>query len=104
MRSGTVVQRVSMAEVPTGYLGLETEHDDAIPSAIMPRESISQTRRFEILKRDNYRCQLCGSSADDGARLHVDHRVPLAKGGSNLDDNLWTLCEQCNLGKSDSSL
>ena len=104
MRSGAVVQRVSMAEVPTGYLGPETEADDVVPPITTPREAISKPRRFQILKRDNYRCQLCGKSADDGVRLHVDHRVPLAKGGSNEDDNLWTLCEPCNLGKSDEPL
>lgn len=104
MRSGSVIQRVGMADVPTGYLGPESETDNAIPSAKTPRESISKTRRFEILKRDDYRCQLCGKSADEDVKLHVDHRVPLAKGGSNEDENLWTLCEQCNLGKSDTRL
>ncbi|MEK6675457.1 MAG: HNH endonuclease [Planctomycetota bacterium] len=104
LRSGAVVQRVSMAEVPTGYLGPETEADNVVPSIRTPRESISKTRRFQILKRDNYRCQLCGKSADDAVKLHVDHRLAVAKGGSNEDDNLWTLCEQCNLGKSDESL
>jgi len=104
MRSGAVVQRVSMAEVPTGYLGPETEADNVVPSTTTPRESISKTRRFQILKRDNYRCQLCGKSADDAVKLHVDHRLAVAKGGSSEDDNLWTLCEQCNLGKSDETL
>ena len=104
MRSGGVVQRVSMADVPTGYLGPETEADDIVPPTKTPRESISKPRRFEILKRDGYRCQLCGKSADDGVILHVDHRVPLAKGGSNENENLWTLCEECNLGKSDIPL
>lgn len=104
MRSGAVIQRVGMTEVPTGYLGPESEADDVLPPTKTPRESIPKTRRFEILKRDEYRCQLCGKSADDDVTLHVDHRVPLAKGGSNEDDNLWTLCETCNLGKADREL
>jgi hypothetical protein len=29
----------------------------------------------------------------------VDHIVPREWGGSNEDRNLWTLCEECNLGK-----
>ena len=69
-----------------------------------PRESVSKSRRFEILKRDGYKCQLCGRSQSDGVTLHVDHRIPLAKGGANEDENLWTLCEDCNLGKSDRDL
>ena len=104
MRSGSIVHRVSMAEVPTGYLGPETDEDDKIPDEKTPRESISKSRRFAVFKRDGNKCQLCGRSQDDGVKLHVDHRVPLAKGGSNEDENLWTLCEDCNLGKSDRSL
>lgn len=104
MRSGAVVQQVSMAEVPTGYLGPETTDNDQLLPDRTPRESISKARRFAILKRDGYRCQLCGNSQDDGVKLHVDHRRPLAIGGSNEDDNLWTLCDKCNLGKSDSEL
>ena len=104
LRSGSVIQRVSMADVPTGYLGPETENELFIDLDKTPRESISKSRRFAILKRDDYRCQLCGQSQADGAKLHVDHRTALANGGSNEDDNLWTLCDTCNLGKSDKSL
>ncbi|MGL4943487.1 MAG: HNH endonuclease [Thermoguttaceae bacterium] len=32
--------------------------------------------------------------------MHVDHIVPRSKGGTNDDDNLQTLCQKCNLGKS----
>jgi 5-methylcytosine-specific restriction endonuclease McrA len=42
--------------------------------------------------------------AEDGAALHVDHRLAVAKGGSNDEGNLWTLCDRCNLGKSDADL
>lgn len=34
-------------------------------------------------------------------RLMVDHINPRAWGGQTEDSNLWTLCEQCNLGKKD---
>ena len=55
--------------------------------------------RYRILQRDNFRCQLCGNSAQEGARLHVDHKVAKSRGGSNTEENLWTLCTECNLGK-----
>lgn len=29
----------------------------------------------------------------------IDHIIPRDWGGSNEDSNLWTLCEECNLGK-----
>jgi hypothetical protein len=103
MRSGAVIQKVSMAEVPTGYLGPEAAIDDQIIDKT-PREAIPKSKRFEILKRDGYRCQLCGASQANGATLHVDHKKPLASCGTYDDANLWTLCDTCNLGKSTREL
>ena len=33
--------------------------------------------------------------------FHVDHRVPLSKGGSNTRDNIQLTCPSCNLKKGD---
>lgn len=60
--------------------------------------------RFRVFKRDDYRCQICGRSAADGARLEADHKVPRSKGGPDTLANLWTLCFECNRGKRDSYL
>lgn len=57
--------------------------------------------RFKILLRDNFRCQYCGRTTQDGIRLEIDHIIPKSKGGNNNEDNLITSCEYCNLGKSD---
>ena len=65
------------------------------------RRSISlKTRRF-VFNRDDYSCVDCGRSprTDKDCVLHVDHRVPVAKGGTNHESNLQTLCDWCNLGK-----
>ncbi|WP_423219633.1 HNH endonuclease [Bifidobacterium animalis] len=51
------------------------------------------------MKRDHYRCRLCGKTADQGARLEVDHITPVSKGGKSVLDNLWTLCFECSRGK-----
>lgn len=63
------------------------------------RRKIDSRTRARILARDKSTCQLCGRKAPD-VNLEVDHRVPVILGGSNDDDNLWTLCEECNRGKS----
>jgi len=57
--------------------------------------------RYQVLKRDNGKCCLCGRSARDGVVLNVDHIKPLRKYWSlRLDpDNLQTLCAACNHGK-----
>ncbi len=63
------------------------------------KRNVTPSIRYKVLKRDGYKCQACGASADDGAKLEVDHRVPIARGGSNHLSNLWTLCDKCNGGK-----
>ena len=65
------------------------------------RSLMTDSLRYDIMKRDNFRCVLCGRTAREGVKLHVDHIVPVAKGGLTVPDNLRTLCDQCNLGKSD---
>ena len=62
--------------------------------------SVSEQVRYDVLKRDEGRCVLCGASGRDGVRLEVDHIVPRSKGGSNEPVNLQTLCAHCNRGKS----
>ena len=65
------------------------------------RGEITDSLRYDILNRDHFRCVICGASAREGANLHVDHIVPVSKGGKSTRDNLRTLCERCNIGKSD---
>lgn len=67
------------------------------------RKSIPKSIRFEVLKRDSFSCQYCGTSAPN-AVLHVDHIQPVSKGGDNDIMNLVTACSDCNLGKSNIEL
>lgn len=59
--------------------------------------------RYKVLKRDNYSCKLCGNSPakNPNVVLHIDHILPWSKGGETIIENLQTLCQDCNLGKSD---
>lgn len=65
-------------------------------SGIEGRKSLSVRKRFFVFKRDRYRCRICGQS---GVMLEVDHKLPVALGGSDALDNLQTLCFDCNRGK-----
>jgi len=65
--------------------------------------STGKRLRFEILKRDGFRCRYCGATAVS-ALLHVDHVVPVVEGGLDDPANLVTACADCNLGKSDVQL
>jgi len=60
---------------------------------------VSVSTRQRILRRDKFRCIMCGQGSEDGAKLECDHRIPRSKGGTNEDENLQTVCAQCNKGK-----
>ena len=47
----------------------------------------------------NGKCWWCGIAVGD--QYHVDHRIPLAKGGSNWPENICISCPECNLKKND---
>jgi 5-methylcytosine-specific restriction endonuclease McrA len=57
--------------------------------------------RFKVLKRDLFKCVLCGDHPARNAEciLHVDHVIPWSKGGKTREDNLRTLCATCNVGR-----
>ena len=67
---------------------------------------ISWRLRFLVMRRDNFRCCLCGTvqNVDQNISLEVDHIVPWSLGGETIMDNLQTLCNRCNNGKSNLSL
>lgn len=62
------------------------------------RKRVPKGLRFDILKRDNFTCRYCGRAAPE-VKIHVDHIVAVANGGTNKSDNLVTSCETCNVGK-----
>ena len=67
------------------------------------RKAISKKTRFEVFKRDSFKCQYCGQCAPD-VILEVDHISPVSGGGDNDILNLITACKACNAGKSDRVL
>lgn len=66
---------------------------------IIERKSMNLKLRYKILSRDKFKCKLCGKTAKE-TKLEIDHIIPVSKGGKSTDDNLRTLCFECNRGKS----
>ena len=56
--------------------------------------------RWQVFQRDNWKCVACGRNSENGIILHIDHIIPRSKGGQDHIDNYQTLCETCNIGKS----
>ena len=52
-----------------------------------------------LLALQRHRCANCGACLK--ASYHIDHKQPVAKGGTNHPDNIELLCPPCNLRKSD---
>ncbi len=65
--------------------------------------------RRHIFDRDGLVCRVCGAVVSDRGwhdnAAHIDHIVPLAKGGDMWDEaNLQVLCRACNLSKGSKTM
>ncbi len=63
------------------------------------RRPMTPELRRRVMERDGYTCRLCGRYMPDGDGIHIDHIVPVSKGGKTVPSNLRVLCAKCNLGK-----
>ena len=63
-----------------------------------------QELRYKVLRHYGRKCMCCGATPAMGAVMHVDHIVPISKAPDLAlqFDNLQVLCEECNLGKSNT--
>lgn len=52
----------------------------------------------ELHEKQRGRCWWCNKKVE-AANTHLDHRIPLSRGGTNDDSNLVLACAPCNLSK-----
>ncbi|MFJ2740344.1 HNH endonuclease [Streptomyces sp. NPDC087440] len=78
-----------------GFVGTSHLSHDAVS-----RRAPSRKLRGQVLKRDNFRCVICGRKATDhiDLELHVHHLVPWRMAGPTAEENLVTLCGTCHKG------
>ena len=55
--------------------------------------------RIEIAERDSWSCYLCGDAIQRDV-LHIDHLIPISKGGEDAPRNLAAAHQWCNLRKN----
>jgi 5-methylcytosine-specific restriction endonuclease McrA len=61
------------------------------PRLRLDPESYEQLRR-ELLRRDGWRCQSCGSAEN----LQIHHKEFRSRCGNDSEENLITLCADCH--------
>ena len=64
------------------------------------RNTIPDFIKTSLLKKQNYKCAICGKIIDIHA--HADHTVPFKYVGDELENNYQMLCTNCNLKKNAS--
>ncbi len=78
-------------------------HKGKTTQAKCKRLTIGPGKKFDIFKRDGFRCDYCKRDKDalpEGVYLTLDHKVPHSAGGDDSFENLVTACSECNSGKS----
>ena len=55
----------------------------------------------KVLEIYSGKCAYCGCECYDG--YHIDHKIPLSKGGGNEIENLALSCPNCNWSKRDKT-
>lgn len=55
--------------------------------------------RAEIIQRDNRACYLCHRTNLGDLEIHLDHDIPLSRGGQHTRANVHVACSRCNLAK-----
>ena len=62
-------------------------------------EDFTPHKKKQFLKRDGYKCVICGRGKKEGVELHIDHIKPKDLGGEATIENGQTLCAQHNFIK-----
>jgi HNH endonuclease len=68
----------------------------------MPREYIPADVDRRVREAARHRCGYCLSPQHlVMARLEIEHVIPVGRGGTSDESNLWLSCPLCNRAKSD---
>lgn len=99
------------AEHPDKVLESQRKWNAEHPEIVKARQKVRNMRRrdksgaprskaiVDLYKRSKGKCYYCG--VDVGQNYHIDHVIPLTRGGTNDLSNLVIACPSCNLRKHD---
>ena len=67
----------------------------------MTSRSITEALRTRVRAQANQRCGYClANQRYIPWPLEIEHIIPIAKDGTDAEENLWLACRSCNLYKS----
>lgn len=90
------MDRMRRSDIPAPE-GMEGKIMKLFPNnANLPRELL-----IKIWDRDGEACRYCGKNQKP---FHIDHVIPVSRGGKNTLENLVVSCEKCNTTKKDRLL
>jgi 5-methylcytosine-specific restriction endonuclease McrA len=95
-----------IAKNPNYYKDVYTRNKEAHKAAVHNNQAMRKNAPGwhsaddirSLLKTQKGLCWWCGK--EWGEKYHVDHRIPLSRGGTNYVNNLVIACEGCNLSKN----
>lgn len=84
-----------------GYYIVPVKNNDAWRESSVngQRKKVTSAVRKIVYAKDQGRCYLCGKPVDEEA-FEVEHKIPVAKGGTNNLDNMYVACHECNTMKN----
>ena len=63
----------------------------------VPSDYVPQATRERVAAAAHYRCEYCQTAQKiSGAQMHVEHIIPLSRGGTSEESNLTWSCAWCN--------
>jgi len=94
------------------YNAPRTETGKAVRNTQTVHAAIKPKLRSRILERANGRCEVCGKGPESGCVMHVGHVLSVDQGLTqgmtelelNDEENLISLCDECNLGAGKSTV
>ena len=91
---GVNADSVEVDEVQSG--SIESSAEPTGPARACDKREIKLGLRYSVLKRDSFRCVICGRSPAThlGVVLHVDHIIPWSGDRKTILDNLRSLCQE----------
>jgi hypothetical protein len=93
--------RVELAAYQKAYTEAHIdEHNDrgARRRALVRGADVEKVSRAVVYKRDGGRCHICGKKVPKKG-WHLDHLIPLKRGGEHSYKNVAVACPKCNLSK-----